>query len=264
MDRIKFSNWPTSRVIRTLMVLATLLPAGLAAQGLAGARNLDKGFLIYAGYGPYASAGDLGDRFGNGWSIDGGATFILANSNWEFGFRTQYGFGNDVREDVLRDLRTDEGFIIGNQREPADVTLRQRQLFVGPTAGYTVYLGGKNQRSGIHLKTSVGYFYSRIRIQGDPIQGVAPLVDENLGGYDRLAGGLAVHQFIGWQQLAVNGTFNFYLGADLTAGFTRQLRAFDVPSGGVPDDALRNDLVLGLKAGIVIPIYLGEGREIFY
>lgn len=252
-------------MIRTLLLSLSLLLLGFSATGqsLAGERNLDKAILFYAGYGPFSPAGDLADRFGNGFSIDGGLTMMPAKKSLELGFRVQFGFGNQVKEDVLANLRTAEGFVIGNQREPADVSLRHRQLFVGPSVGYTFKLG-ENQRAGIHVKSSVGYFFSRIAVQRDVVQGVAPLNEEYLPGYDRLAGGLAIHQFIGYQQLASDRRLNFYVGAEVMAGFTKQLRAFDIPTEMVPSQAGRTDVLLGLKAGIILPFYIGEGREIFY
>lgn len=240
-----------------------LLSFSGAAQGLAGAKNLDRAVLMHVGYGPIFSSGDLQNRFGNGFSLDGGLTWLPANSNLEFGFRVQFGFGDQVKEDVLAGLRTSNGFIIGNQREPADIQLRQRQVFLGPALGYTLKIG-KNQRAGFHLKTSVGYFFHRIRLQEDAVQSV-PQLDESLSaGYDRLTGGLAVHQFLGYQQLAFDRRLNFYLGAEATAGFTKGLRTFDIPLGTPPASEGRTDIVLGLKAGLIIPFYFGEGREIFY
>jgi hypothetical protein len=252
-------------MIRTLLLSLALLLTGFSAAGqsLAGERNLDKAILFYAGYGPFSAAGDLADRFGNGFSIDGGLSLMPAKKSLELGFRVQFGFGNQVREDILANLRTTDGFLIGNQREPADIRLRQRQLFVGPAVGYTFQIG-KNQRAGIHVKSSVGYFFSRIAIQRDVVQGVAPLNEEYLAGYDRLAGGLAIHQFVGYQQLALDRRLNFYVGAELMAGFTKQLRAYDIPTEMVPPQEGRTDILLGLKAGIILPFYLGEGREIFY
>jgi len=251
-------------MVKTLhFIVAFLIATALTAQGLAGAKNLDGAVLVNLGYGPFASAGDLGDRFGGGWSIDGGATWMPKNSNLEFGFRVQYGFGTQLKEDVLSGLRTREGFIIGNQRSPADIQLRQRQLFIGPAAGYTLALG-KNKRAGIHLKTSLGYFFHRIRLQEDVVQVVPQLRDDLLPGYDRLTGGFAVHQFLGYQQLALDRRLNFYLGGEVMAGFTKALRNFDIPTGAPPSSDGRTDIVLGVKAGLIIPLYFGEGREIFY
>ncbi|NJC28288.1 hypothetical protein [Neolewinella antarctica] len=233
------------------------------AQGLAGAKNLDRAILFQVGYGLFNSAADLNDRFGNGFAFDGGVSYLPANSNWAFGVHANFGFGSDVKEDILADLRTSDGFLIGNQREPADVKLRQRQLFVGPSVGYTFRIGG-NQRAGINLRTSLGYFAHRIRIQDDPVQTVAAIFEENRAGYDRLTGGPAIYQFFGYQHLSENRRINFYVGADLLAGFTKPSRAFDVPTGAALPDDRRTDVALGIRAGLIIPIYLGEGREIFY
>lgn len=246
-----------------LLFLLFLLSANTFSQGLAGEKNLDRAIAVHFGYGPFASSGDLADRFGNGFALGGGLVYIPAKSKLEFGFRAEFGFGNDVKEDVLVNLRTTEGFLIGNQRQPADILLRRRQLFLGPSLGYTKPIG-KNQRAGIHFKTSLGYFSHRIKVQRDVVQGVAQLNEEYLAGYDRLAGGFAVHQFLGYQQLAVDRKLNFYIGGELLAGFTKQLRAFDIPTQSVPSQEGRTDLTFGLKAGIIIPLYLGQGEEIFY
>lgn len=263
MERhIPFAKLETGLLLGLLLML--LYPASCArAQGLAGARNLDRAVMIYAGYGPMISAGDLSERFGSGFAIDGGLAYLPANSNLQFGFRVLFGFGSDVKEDVLLGLRTNDGFLIGNQREPADIQLRQRQLFIGPNLGYTLRIGN-NQRAGIHLNTAFGYFFHRISVQDDPVQSVPQLSEELLPGYDRLTGGFAVHQFIGYQQLAFDRRLNFYIGADATVGFTSAQRNFDIPLGGPPSADGRTDIVLGLRAGIVIPFYFGEGREIFY
>lgn len=247
----------------SLIALFTLLSTCASAQGLAGAKNLDRGVLFQVGYGPYQSAGELADRFGNGWAIDGGIYWLPANSNFEFGVRANYGFGQEVKEDVLAGLRTPQGFIIGNNREPADIQLRQRQLFIGPSLGYTFRIGS-NQRKGVSLKTTLGYYAHRIRIQRDPVQGTDALLEEFTPGYDRLTGGPAIYQFVGYQTLSEDRRINAYIGFDMLAGFTRPLRAFDVAEGGPLPDDLRTDLVLGVRAGLIIPIYLGEGREIFY
>ena len=245
-----------------LLLFVVFLPSA-GAQGLAGARNEDRAILLQFGYGPFGTAGDLSERFGSGWSLDGGATWLLAKSNWEFGLRVNFGFGNQVKEDPLAGLRTRDGFLVGNQREPADVQLRQRQLFLGPSVGYTLPFG-KNARAGLALRTSVGYFYHQIRFQEDAVQDVPQISAALRPGYDRLTGGPAIHQFVGYQSLGVDRLLNFYVGGELLAGFTRALRNFDYAAGRASSPDGRTDVVLGLKAGIILPLYQGEGREIFY
>lgn len=237
--------------------------AYLDAQGLAGAKNADPGVLLHLGYGPFTPAGDLAERFGNGWSIDGALTFLPKSSNLELGVRAQFGFGNQVKEDPLAGLRTTDGFLIGNQRDPADVQLRNRQLFLGLTVGYTFPIG-ENKRAGIHLKTSPGYFFHRIRFQDDPVQTVPQISGSRVAGYDRLTGGFAIHQFVGYQQLALDRRLNFYVGAEVMAGFTTALRSFDFATGTIPNQEGRTDILLGFKAGLIVPFYLGTGEEIFY
>ncbi len=245
-------------------LLLCLLSAGsLAAQGLAGSRNEDAVIMPYLGYGPFSTGGDIADRFGSGWSIDGGVAFTPKGANLEFGLRAQFGFGDQVKEDPLASLRTEQGFLIGTSREPAGIQLRHRQFFIGSSVGYTLKIGA-NKRAGVHLKSTFGYLFHKIRYQKDPLQRVPQLDDDFLPGYDRLTGGFAVHQFIGYQQLALDGILNFYAGAELTAGFTKHLRQLDYDTGLPPVQDGRTDLILGLKAGLIIPFYLGEGREIFY
>jgi len=258
MQRSTLSNF----VIGCLLLC--LLPAcRLTAQGLAGARNEDRAIMVYFGYGPFSTAGDIADRFGSGWSIDGGVSFVPQTPNLEFGLRAQFGFGDQVKEDPLASLRTEQGFLIGTQRDPAGIQLRHRQFFIGPSVGYTLKIG-TNQRAGLHLKSTFGYLFHKIRYQKDPLQRV-PQLDENfLPGYDRLTGGFAIHQFIGYQQLALDGILNFYVGGEITAGFTKHLRQLNYDTGLPPSQDGRTDLILGLKAGLIIPFYLGEGREIFY
>ena len=250
---------------RTLLYLVflTLLSTSALAQGLAGAKNLDNAVLFSAGYGPFLSAGELNDRFGNGFAIDGGIAYMPRNSAWQIGARVTYGFGSEVKEDVLADLRTADGFVIGNQREPADVQLRQRQVFIGPSVAYTFRIG-TNQRSGVNLRSSFGVFAHRIRIQNDPVQGVEPLFEDYRAGYDRLTAGPAWYQFIGYQTLAENRRINFYLGGDFLVASTTAQRSFDIPTGAAPSQDSRLDITFGARIGLIIPIYFGEGREIFY
>lgn len=246
-----------------LLFSGWLLVGAINAQGLAGAKNLDPAVMLHLGYGPFSTAGDLTERFGSGWALDGGISFLPRNGNFEIGGKAQYGFGQQVKEDPLAGLRTTEGFIIGDQREPADVQLRHRQLFIGLSLGYTFKIG-ENKRAGIHLKTSPGYFFHRIRFQEDAVQEVPQIGPDYEAGYDRLTGGFAIHQFIGYQQLALDRRFNFYAGVDLTAGFTKSLRNFDFATALPSSTEGRTDLILGLKAGLIIPFYFGEGKEIFY
>ena len=249
--------------MRLAICCCVLVASAVSAQDPAGVGNADRALLVSFGYGRYASAGDLSERYGGGFGLDAGVDYLPTGSPWQFGVAVAYGFGNEVKEDVLRELRTDAGFIIGNQRHPAEVALRQRTLFIGPRVGYTLPLGG-NPRAGLKFTSAAGYFFSRIRLQPDPVQFVPQIDGARAAGYDRLAGGPALYQFVGYQQLALNRRLNFYIGGEATAAFARELRSIDVSAGGPPSDGLRHDLIFGLRAGLILPLYFGTGESIFY
>ena len=248
---------------KLFILLLTLLGSGVGAQRLTGPGNQDPATLISFGYGPFATAGDLADRYGGGFSLNAGVNYLPGAANWELGVMATYGFGNVVREDVLAGLRTEAGYLIGNQRAPADVALRQRHMFIGPRFGYTFPLGA-NRRAGIKSSTALGYFYSRIRFQEDPVQYLPQIDADRQAGYDRLSGGPALYQFIGYQQLSLDRRLNFFVGGEAIFAATRQLRAYDVASAAPSPQEGRRDLVFGLRIGLILPIYLGTGEEIYY
>ena len=248
---------------KLFLLLFSLLAANLVAQRPTGPGNLDPAVLLSFGYGPFSTGGDLGDRFGGGFSLTGGVDYLPGGAGWELGVMASYGFGNVVREDVLAGLRTDAGYLIGNQRAPADVALRQRHLFIGPRFGYT-FAFGANRRAGLKTTTALGYFYSRIRFQEDPVQYLPQIDPSRQAGYDRLTGGPALYQFLGYQQLALDRRLNFFVGGEVIYAATKHLRAYDVALAGPSAAGGRQDLVFGLRIGLILPIYLGTGEEIFY
>lgn len=254
-------------MLRNLFLLLAIVFAfgNLAAQSLAGERNADPAFMFSAGYGPQTTIGDIGDRFGNVWAIELGLDYLTGKANsWQFGLMGQFIFGTDVREDVLSGLRTSSGFIVGNQRDPADVQLRMRGYYGGVRIGKTFSFGGKNPRAGLKIAVGGGWLSHRIRIQNDPAQTVNQIIGEYRAGYDRLTEGPAAYQFIGYQQLSLNRRVNVFAGVEVIEGFTSNRRDYDFSSANLLEDDNRLDILVGVRAGLIIPFYIGEGREIFY
>lgn len=241
------------------MVFASV---SLFCQGLAGERNLDRGIISHFSYGPVATVGDLADRFDGGWSIGLGVDYTPADSPWLFGVMGHYLFGNRVKEDVANNLRLPNGAIIGSQREVADLLLRMRAYYLGVRASRIISFG-ENKRAGIKVGVGIGYLGHRIRFQEDVTQSVNQLNAEYRKGYDRLTGGLALYQFLGYQIMSRNGRINFFAGGELIEGFTSSLRDFDFATAGSLEGS-RLDILAGFRAGIILPLYFGEGQEIFY
>lgn len=247
--------------LHLLMLLFSFAYTSLIGQD--SAVNKGEGLLFKISYAFQSPAGDLLDRFGNGYTIGIGLDYITSESNWLLGIDGGLLFGNQVKIDVLSNLRTPEGFIIANDRVPADVQLRERGLYIGGLIGKIISFSEINKRSGLKLTLGMGLFQHKIRIQDDPVRAVSQLTGDYKKGYDRLTNGLALNEFIGYQMLSPNGRINFYAGIDMTQGFTKSRRDFNFDNRTVEEEN-RIDMLFGFKVGWILPFYFGKGTEEIY
>jgi len=241
---------------RITIVLAVLL-LGFGGQLHAQAQpliNQGNVLLVNVTYGVHSPRGDLSDRFGENFAIALQPEFITGENNFIFGLDGQYIFGTEVKEDVLFNLRTAEGFIIGNDRNPADIQLRERGFYIGANVGKLFSLSAKNPRSGLRITVGGGLLQHKIRVQDDPQRVVPQLTGEYKKGYDRLTNGLALQEFIGYQLLGRDRRLNFYAGFEFIQGFTQNRRTYNFDTmESVNEDRL--DLLIGFRAGIALPFY---------
>jgi len=224
-----------------------------------GGRNKGNAFLLHLTGALHIPAGDMADRFGSVGSVGLGLE-RLTTSNWIFGGEGYYFFGNKVKEDPLEILRTAEGEIIGNDRLVASVVLRERGFYVGAIVGKLFVVEGT--RSGLRTTLSAGWLQHKIRVQDDS-RTVTQLTGEYLEGYDRLTGGLALNEFIGWQSLGAQGSINWYAGLEFNQGFTTTLREWDFNDRRKLDER-RLDLSFGIRIGWTLPFYTSGQETIFY
>ena len=247
-----------------LLITCTLSIAVASAQvhrehPIREAGNKDKAILLHLTFGMHLPAADMADRFG----ADGGfglAPEYLTVNNFILGVEGQYFFGPKVNEDPLAILRTPEGSIIGKDRLLASVVLRKRGYYFGGTVGKLITF--KDNRAGIRLTFGAGLLRHWIRIQDDN-SSVTELTGDYKKGYDRLSGGLALNQFIGWQNLAANRRSNWLVGLEFNEGFTNTLRDWDFNDMRKLDDS-RLDIRIGIRIAWTLPFYLGKPEEIYY
>ncbi|MDX1409423.1 MAG: hypothetical protein R3330_14850 [Saprospiraceae bacterium] len=214
-------------------------------------------------YGTQFPAGDLQDRFGHNFNLGSQYELMHLPSGWHAGLKGYFLFGNRVKEDVLALLRTPEGDIIGNDRAPAIVFLRERGFFLGPYAGKIFRLSERAPHSGIKVSVGAGLLQHKIRIQDDT-RSVSQLTGDYVKGYDRLTNGLAFYGFIGYQHLDPRGRLNFLAGFDLTSGSTQSRRDFNFDQQ-LADTQQRTDTLIGFRIGWILPITTGQPpNEIFY
>lgn len=243
------------------MSLLLLMSNGLQGQSW-GRSNSGKAILLNFGYAPQIPLGDLDDRFGLNFAAEVSADYITEN-NWLIGVQGLFLFGNNVEEDVLAGLRTEAGDIIGNDRSPADIQLRQRGAYYGLRVGRLIGLFEDNPRSGIRINLGVGLLQHRIRIQDDPFRTVPQLEGEYFKGYDRLTNGLALHQFIGYQVIGKNNGINLTAGFEFFEGFTQNRRSFNFDTREANTDS-RLDILAGFRVGFTLPFYLGNAEDVYY
>ena len=213
-------------------------------------------------YGAFLPVGDMGQRFGPGFS-PGGELRWLSPSNWTAGLQGSFLFGGQVKEDVLANLRTSEGYIIGNDRLPADLQLRMRGAYLGGQAGKLWPLGD-SPRSGVRLSLGAGWMYHFIRIQKDPSRYVAQVEGAYARGYDRLAGGPAGYQWLGYEVHNRNGQVNLYIGLEILLAFTHPLRDYQFDLRSPETGGRRQDGFIGLRAGWSLPWQFGKRSPTWY
>lgn len=252
--------------MKYLFVFSLICAAALGAQAqrfqehfMEPERNKGKAFLSHFGFGLGLPGADMAKRYGLAGNAGVGLDFITAN-NWIVGAETFLLFGSTLNEDPLAIIRLPDGSIIGKDMLLADVVLRERGLYVGGRIGRL--FATEKRRSGLRVTLGAGMLRHRIRIQ-DNSQTVTQITGDYAKGYDRLTGGLALHQFIGWQQLSKNRRNNWILGFEFTQGFTNTLRDWDYSTQAKLDQP-RTDLMFGIRAAWTLPLYLTKAAEIYY
>jgi hypothetical protein len=196
--------------------------------------------------------GDLADRYGDNIAV-GGNFIYKFKKNWTLGAEGNYFFSNNVKEDVLVNLKTADGYVIDNEGYPADLRLNER--------GWTAFIvGGKlfpvlspNPNSGPLINLGFGYMQHKIHFY-DANKKVAAINGDLKKGYDRLTGGFAMNQFLGYAYLSNNRLVNLIFGFEFYEGFTKSYRGFNYDTG-LPDTKSRMDLMVGFRIGWILPLY---------
>jgi len=197
--------------------------------------------------------GDLADRFGSANSVGISAHYKFAGN-----FQIQGGihslFGSKVKEySVFDTLIGSSGYLLDLNGNYAEVKLYERGYYWHIDAGKIFPLNGFNVNSGIFVSAGLGFIQHKIKFNFQ--RTVLPQIEGDYQkGYDRLTNGLMFRGFAGYQHLSPSGMFNFVAGIEVLQGSTRSRREFNFDTR-IADTKVRNDLMLGLKMGIMINIY---------
>jgi hypothetical protein len=165
-----------------------------------------------------------------------------------------------VKTDVLANLRGSEGYVYSDNGGLSDIKLRERGLLLSAHLGKVFAFSERNKRSGLRVTVGGGFLTHKIRIQDEPSVLASSLSGDYKKGYDRLANGFALTEFIGYQFIANNRLVNFSIGAEFTQGFTQGRRSlnFDTKSPGLEK---RLDLLNGFRLTWTLPFFIGENPD---
>ena len=225
--------------------------------------SAQQGWIFNIHLGGYLNGGDISNLYGNNLAV-GLDIMYKTKSNWVLGVGGSFLFGNDVKNqaELLQDLLTDGGNIIGVDGDYADVRFYQRGYNIMAKAGKIFPFIGPNPNSGMFVQLGVGYLRHRTLIENKS-QSVPQLLNDYAKGYDRLHGGLLLNQYIGLYYSGNKRTTNFTVGLDFQQGFTTNYRQYNYSTRQY-DTETKLDLFYGLKVSWFIPIYDKNAQKFYY
>ncbi len=261
--------------MRSLVILLLIMSISLhlsAQEDLFGPsehKEARHGFILNGNVGHDLPGGDMAQRFENSWRL-GPALLYKTKSNWLFGAKFDFIVGKNVNEDSLMINIRDKYQtysknlfqFINNDGQRIGVPVYERGYAVGLSAGKIFNTTKLHPDNGIVVLTSVGFMQHRINIF-DKDKSVMSLRGQYLKGYDRLANGIFVEQYLGYMYFSKSRLINFTLGADLLVGFTQGRRdyLYDVMR---PDHTKRLDVLFGLRAGWFIPMFKRSSEDMMF
>jgi len=197
--------------------------------------------------------GDLAKRYGADLGA-GGSFMCKTKHNFLLSTEVSYFFGRNIREDPLKNYKVGDGHqLTDNEGYPADLRLTERGWNIYANAGYMFTKLGHNPNSGLMVTAGMGWMQHKIKFY-DANKKVAAVYGNLKKGYDRLSGGFALSQYIGYQYLSNNRLANFNFGFEFYEGFTQSLRGFNYDTG-LPDTKRRFDVMIGVRLAWTLPLY---------
>lgn len=212
-------------------------------------------------YGYHVPKQDLAERFGS-FSTIGGQFGIKMKSGLHLSMKIDYVFGEYVKEDVLKNLRTTEGGIIEIGGELSNPILDLEGYTVSVMGGYLFPVIGPNPNSGILV--SGGFCFLQHRIQIDYRDGQIPQLEgDYIKGYDRLTNGFGFNEFIGYLHYGKRKLINIYAGVDLMQTFTSNKRGYNYDEGK-EDHQKRKDHTIGFRLGWMLTLHRRAPQQYYY
>lgn len=219
--------------------------------------------MVKLSYAFQVPGGALSERFGVNSNV-GAQVAVKTRNNLYFGLAGSYIFSGSVKEDdILDDIRTSEGGVIDNAGELNYPFFEQRGYSIFLTAGKVIPVWSANPNSGLLIYGGVGYLEHFVKI--DFRDATIPQLDEEYRkGYDRLTGGFALNQFIGYVHFGKRRLTNFFGGFDLTQAWTVNKRGVNLDEMQPTPDERRFESLIGFRLGFILPLYKAAPKEYYF
>jgi len=204
----------------------------------------------------------LANMFGDNSSV--GVSFIHEKENNFFlGAQANYLFGDDVKDStIFQNIQTTSGGVLAADGTYANINLLQRG-FDGYILGGYAYHPNENNLSGIYFSVGVGFLQYKIFIDTKN-QNIPQLNEDMKKGYDQLHNGISTKWDVSYRHYSLKSNFQFYIGTNLTAAYTKSVRPYSFNSNKYNDDSHQWDRLLGIHAGIIIPVQRKNEEEFHY
>ena len=215
---------------------------------------------IYTAQFPF---GNMADRFGFN-SLFGIHVAYKTKKNWMVGVEGSFLYGTNVKENyVLDNIALPSGQLIGQTNALIRPKLQEMGANIKFTFGKIIPFSEKYPDAGLLLLTGFGFLSHKIAINVKAA--TLPQLDKTYRkGYDRLANGPVISQFIGGIFMARRKNISAYVGLQFDVAFTQGRRAYDFYSMAPMNDK-RIDMFLGIRLGWIIPVFTQTSeKEYFY
>ncbi len=214
--------------------------------------NLISSFSAYYAY--EIPGADLATRFGNNNKV-GGSFSVKTAQNWLFELDGGYLWGKNLEKEaasVFDNIKTEEGTVTSRFGTPGSILLNERGFSFFFKFGKIFPILQANDNSGPFVTLGLGFLQHKIRIDNES-NDTPQVLDDYKKGYDHLTNGFALNQFVGYRFYADNKMLNFYIGVEVTEGFTKNRRGYNYNTMSF-DNKKRLDVLTSFKFGFVIPI----------
>ncbi len=213
-------------------------------------------------YNAQTPSGDWEKLYGLSHALGFGVNY-KSQTNWLFSTEANYMLSEELKNEInLYYLTNSNRYTFNtNNGTPATVGITMRGFSTFGKVGKIFPVSKYNKNHGFLLQLGGGYLihYTNYNI---PQSTVVQLSNEYQRGYDRMHGGFALNQFVGYHFQSESRLVNFFVGLDFTQAFTKNFREFNYDTQQF-DLASKQDNIVALRFGWMIPIYLSNKNDEF-